>query len=199
MYMKKVFPLKIISIITQFVWLIFIWKENQTDIIILDEPTFGMDEESKEKIWESIQEIQNNNSNSTFIIGTSSIEEALTLSDRICILVNGNIKCIGTAKELEKNHCQRFILKIQSKYISEFQQKVMEDSHLFDADYIIEDEFNSFITYNVSLRQSLGNVFKVMEKYKSSGLLTEYSFNKLTLEQVYLNYSKYQKRYKNDG
>jgi len=162
------------------------------DIIVLDEPTVGMDAESKEIIWKAIRQIQKNRPNTTIIMATSSMEEAQNLCDRIGILVNGRLECIGTPEELEKNYCQRFILKVESNSISDFQQKVMNESQLFGNDYIIEDEFNSWITYNVSLQKSLGTVFDVMEHYKSENLITEYSFSKLTLEQFYLSCAKYQ-------
>jgi len=165
---------------------------SQTDIIVLDEPTKGMDISSRIKIWEVIQQIQKSRPNTTIIIATSSCEETQTLCDRICILVNGQLKCIGTPEELEKNYCQRFMLKVQTKSILKFQQKILRESHLFGHDYIIEDEFESHITYNVSLEQEIGNVFEVMEQCKISGLVTEYSFSKLTLQQLYLNYAKYQ-------
>ncbi|OUM66900.1 hypothetical protein PIROE2DRAFT_59080 [Piromyces sp. E2] len=165
---------------------------SQTDFIVLDEPTVGMDIESKEKIWEAIQQIRKTRQNTTIIIATSSLEEARKLGDSIGILVNGHLECIGTIEEIEKYYCQRFILKVNSKSIPEFQQNIMEKSHLFGNDYFIEDEFNSWITFNVSLQQTIGNVFEVMEHYKSSELITEYSFSKLTLEQLYLNFAKYQ-------
>jgi len=165
---------------------------SQTDIIVLDEPTKGMDINSRKKIWEVIQQIQKSRPNTTIIIATSSCEEAQILCDRVCILVNGQLKCIGTPEELEKNYCQRFMLKVQTKSISKFQQKIFRESHLFGHDYIIEDEFESHITFNVSLEQEIGNVFEVMEQCKASGLVMEYSFSKLTLQQLYLNYAKYQ-------
>jgi len=165
---------------------------SKTDIIVLDEPTVGMDVKSREIIWETLQQIQKNRPNTTIIIATSSFEEARNLGDRIGILVNGCLKCVGTPEELEKNYCQRYILKVQSESIPEFQQKIMKESHLFDDDYIIEDEFNTWITYNISLQQTIGTVFDVIEQYKSSGLVTEYSFSRLTLKQLYLNYAKYQ-------
>ncbi|OUM67830.1 hypothetical protein PIROE2DRAFT_35501, partial [Piromyces sp. E2] len=74
---------------------------SQPDIIILDEPTVGMDVESKEKIWEAMDQIRKNRPNTILIIATSSLEEALTLGDRIGILINGHLECIGTPQELE--------------------------------------------------------------------------------------------------
>ncbi|KAJ3138172.1 hypothetical protein HK100_000050 [Physocladia obscura] len=67
-------------------------------IILLDEPTSGMDVAATEKVWKLIQEIKNNR---TIIITTHSMEEADTLGDRIAILNKGQLQTVGTSMFLK--------------------------------------------------------------------------------------------------
>ena len=78
--------------------------------ILLDEPTTGLDPETKRKIWECISNIKKNRS---ILLTTHSMEEASVLSDRIGILVKGELKCIGTEMELKKIYSQVMNEKFQ--------------------------------------------------------------------------------------
>ena len=62
-------------------------------IIIMDEPTTGLDPVSRRKVWELIQKIKKDR---VVILTTHSMEEADVLSDKIAIIASGRFKCIGT-------------------------------------------------------------------------------------------------------
>ena len=62
-------------------------------IIFLDEPTTGMDPNSRRQVWELIKKIKQNR---VVILTTHAMEEADVLSDRIAVIVDGMLKCIGT-------------------------------------------------------------------------------------------------------
>ncbi|ORX77360.1 P-loop containing nucleoside triphosphate hydrolase protein, partial [Anaeromyces robustus] len=81
------------------------------DTIILDEPSFNVDNKTKNEIWEIINEMK---VNKTTIISTNSLEEAIQLCDRICILINGKLKCIGTIEEITNKYNQHYILKVNT-------------------------------------------------------------------------------------
>ena len=58
-------------------------------IILLDEPSAGMDPESRRFMWEVINRISVVNKNSSILLTTHSLEEAETLSTNIIMLVEG--------------------------------------------------------------------------------------------------------------
>lgn len=62
-------------------------------IIFMDEPTTGMDPVSRRNIWELIQELKKDK---VIILTTHAMEEADILADRIAVIVDGKMKCIGT-------------------------------------------------------------------------------------------------------
>ena len=62
-------------------------------VIIMDEPTTGMDPVSRQQVWKLIQWMKKNR---IIILTTHAMEEADVLSDRIAVIVDGQFKCVGT-------------------------------------------------------------------------------------------------------
>lgn len=70
---------------------------SEPDILFLDEPTLGLDILARRELWKVIKGLKGR---VTIILTTHYLEEAESLSDRICILKRGEVKALGTAKEL---------------------------------------------------------------------------------------------------
>ncbi|MCS7164395.1 MAG: ABC transporter ATP-binding protein [Thermodesulfovibrio sp.] len=71
---------------------------NDPDIIILDEPTTGLDPRSRRQIWDKIEFLKH--SGKTLILTTHYMEEAEKLCDRLAIMDKGKILVIDTPKNL---------------------------------------------------------------------------------------------------
>ncbi len=69
-------------------------------IIFLDEPTTGLDPQSRNMMWEKIKSLAN--SGTTVFLTTQYLEEADQLADMIAVLNQGKIVAQGTANELKK-------------------------------------------------------------------------------------------------
>ena len=78
-------------------------------ILFLDEPTTGLDPQSRQHIWEKILEIRERD-NITIFITTHYMEEAEYLCDQIAIIDQGKIIAQGTAEELKSSLGQDFII-----------------------------------------------------------------------------------------
>ncbi|HBP66365.1 MAG TPA: ABC transporter ATP-binding protein [Desulfosporosinus sp.] len=70
---------------------------SEPQILFLDEPTLGLDILARRELWGIIIKLKGK---VTIILTTHYLEEAESLSDRIGIMVKGNLKAIGTADEL---------------------------------------------------------------------------------------------------
>ena len=66
------------------------WMEKKVKLLILDEPTRGIDVRAKGEIYRTIKEMLDNGI--TIVVISSEIEELLTVSDRIVVMFNGEIK-----------------------------------------------------------------------------------------------------------
>jgi ABC-type multidrug transport system ATPase subunit len=75
---------------------------NEPEILLLDEPTLGLDPEVSIKIRQFIKKIKQEQ-NITIILTTHYMKEAEELSDRIAFISNGKIFTIGTIDEIYKN------------------------------------------------------------------------------------------------
>jgi len=69
-------------------------------IIFMDEPTTGMDPVSRRDVWELIRQLKKGR---TLILTTHAMEEADVLSDRIAVICDGKLKCVGTPLYLKNN------------------------------------------------------------------------------------------------
>ncbi|MEI3607532.1 ABC transporter ATP-binding protein [Pseudogracilibacillus sp. SE30717A] len=70
---------------------------SEPDILFLDEPTLGLDILARRELWNVVKGLKGN---ITIILTTHYLEEAESLSDRVCILKQGELKALGTAEEL---------------------------------------------------------------------------------------------------
>ncbi len=68
-------------------------------LVILDEPTVGLDPHIRHQLWDTIRNLKNEGV--TVVLTTHYLDEAETLSDRLCILDKGNIRLIDTPENLK--------------------------------------------------------------------------------------------------
>jgi ATP-binding cassette subfamily A (ABC1) protein 3 len=74
---------------------------GNSNIIILDEPTSGMDPSSKRSLWDFLKNYQRNK---IILITTHSLDEAEYLGDRIGIMSDGQLVCCGTSSYLKSKY-----------------------------------------------------------------------------------------------
>ncbi len=74
---------------------------HRPKVLILDEPTTGVDAVSRQEFWEMLQVLKENNI--TIVVSTPYMEEAAKC-DKIGLIKNGNIKAINTPGEITKNY-----------------------------------------------------------------------------------------------
>jgi len=75
---------------------------HQPRLIILDEPTVGLDPQIRRELWQHIVRLKA--SGASIILTTHYIEEAEELADRVCIIDAGEVKVIDTPDNLKKMH-----------------------------------------------------------------------------------------------
>lgn len=75
---------------------------HKPKVLILDEPTVGLDPSIRRNLWDVIKSLQKHGM--TIILTTHYLEEAEVLSDRVCILSNGEIMLTATVEQLRKQH-----------------------------------------------------------------------------------------------
>jgi ABC-2 type transport system ATP-binding protein len=89
---------------------------NDPDIIFLDEPTTGLDPQSRRNFWDLIEFIKAQGK--TILLTTHYMDEAYVLCDEIAIMDHGKIIAQGTPKELLAAHFNDVILQLPESDIS---------------------------------------------------------------------------------
>lgn len=85
------------------------------EILFLDEPTLGLDPQSRRAIWDYIAELKGKK---TILLTTHYLEEADVLSDRVGIIDEGKIVALGTPDELKKNISETNTMIISAENLS---------------------------------------------------------------------------------
>jgi len=75
---------------------------NNPDLLILDEPTIGLDPQARHLIWEKLKTLQAQGN--TIVLTTHYLDEAARLCDRLVIMDHGVILVEGTPVELVKKY-----------------------------------------------------------------------------------------------
>jgi len=83
---------------------------NEPTVLFLDEPTTGLDPQSRRNFWNLIDKIKKRNT--TIILTTHYMEEAYVLCDRIAIMDHGKIIAAGAPDQLLKHHYDDVILQL---------------------------------------------------------------------------------------
>ncbi len=75
---------------------------NDPDILVLDEPTTGLDPHSRRAVWDKLNHLKAKNT--TLLLTTHYMEEAEKLCDRVAIMDSGRIVTIATPQNLIDQH-----------------------------------------------------------------------------------------------
>ena len=83
-------------------------------IILMDEPSAGMDPEARRFMWRVVEQIQNEKT-SAVVLTTHSMEEAEALSTKMGIMVKGGIfKCFGTSQHIRDKFGTGFVIEVKA-------------------------------------------------------------------------------------
>ena len=75
---------------------------NTPELLILDEPTTGLDPHSRRAVWEKLNQLKFKNT--TLLLTTHYMEEAERLCDRVAIMDQGRIVTIASPQDLMDEH-----------------------------------------------------------------------------------------------
>ena len=152
---------------------------HQPPIIILDEPTAGVDVELRTTLWENVRSL--NKQGVTTILTTHYLEEAEKMCDRIGILSDGNLVALDTTKNL--------LQRIQTKVVYfTTDKKINIKDKFFDSLKIISNEENKLV---LSYEKSRINIDKIITEIKKQDvIIQDISTDDGDLEDVFLRLTK---------
>ena len=148
-------------------------------VIFFDEPTTGLDPQSRNSMWETIKSLAN--SGTTIFLTTQYLEEADQLADKIAILNKGKIVAEGTPQQLKKTlpHGQ-IELKFNTK-----DQLIAASKQVSDYETTTDE---SALSLSVTTDGSVSQLTRLLTKLETAKVeIAEFSKKAPTLDDVFLN------------
>jgi lipooligosaccharide transport system ATP-binding protein len=144
---------------------------NEPQILLLDEPTTGLDPQARHLVWDEIRALKKQGV--TIIITTHYMDEAAELCDRIFIMDNGKIIEEGKPSELVKKHVGSDVLEF------DLDEKLVEALKTELPDSMLET-FGERV--HVFTSKSHGVFERFIEKHQASNV----TIRNANLEDVFL-------------
>ncbi|HEY3375790.1 MAG TPA: ABC transporter ATP-binding protein [Candidatus Aquicultor sp.] len=147
---------------------------NNPKLIILDEPTTGLDPQARHLIWDKMRELKGQQV--TLVLTTHYMEEASQLCDRIVIMDEGTIIAEGSPAELINRYISREALEI--RVAPGQSQRAIDVLSPLSETYEVQDDTLVFFASSVDV---------LMRAAEEAHLPIEYVLVRLTtLEDVFL-------------
>ena len=86
---------------------------GQPRIVLLDEPSTGMDPQSKRFVWDTIEASFRPGQGRGAVLTTHSMEEADALCSRVGIMVKGELRCLGSTQHLKNKYGAGYQLEVK--------------------------------------------------------------------------------------
>jgi ABC-2 type transport system ATP-binding protein len=113
---------------------------HKPPVIVLDEPTAGVDVELRKKLWQFIKKL--NQKGHTIVLTTHYLEEAETLCSRVAMMDQGKIVALDKTKNLLKRFSAKNLnlrLDLKDKKIPASIQKLMRNLDHHSISFLIEE------------------------------------------------------------
>lgn len=137
-------------------------------IILLDEPSAGMDPEARRFMWSVVEKISQRDKKSAVILTTHSMEEAEALSTKMGIMVRGGIfRCYGSSQHIKNKFATGYEIEIKIR------KPTFEDLDQVKAMVGMQGELNSRVNL-LQAKEDLGKIAEIetliVDQIKKDGI-----------------------------
>jgi lipooligosaccharide transport system ATP-binding protein len=147
---------------------------NDPDLVVLDEPTTGLDPQARHLVWDKLRELTSEGK--TLVLTTHYMDEAAQLCDRLCIMEGGRIISEGTPQGLLEENVSPEVLEFRAS--ADALEKLAP---------ILEDAADGIDRFDERLLVYTSDSEMVTRKVKESGVSVENTlYRRATLEDVFL-------------
>ncbi|KAI9086495.1 hypothetical protein K1719_031579 [Acacia pycnantha] len=170
-------------------------------LVIMDEPTTGMDPITRRHVWDIIENAKRGRA---IVLTTHSMEEADILSDRIGIMAKGRLRCIGTSIRLKSRFGTGFIANISfhgnnferssadTEATSTRNHEIVKQFFENNLGVVPKEENSAFLTYVIPHDREgvLMNFFEELQDREEEFGISDIQLGLATLEEVFLNIAR---------
>ncbi|GMR40186.1 hypothetical protein PMAYCL1PPCAC_10381, partial [Pristionchus mayeri] len=157
------------------------------EILLLDEPTTGVDPKARRIIWGILAKVRE--AGSAIILTSHSMDECEALCTSLAIMVQGQFRCYGSIQHIKSRYGTGYSLlirlknskaaeKTRTRVMETFPGAVMKEHHLVQ------------MNFEVPRSGSWSELFERTEALATELQLEDYSLSQTTLDQVFLEFSR---------
>jgi ABC-2 type transport system ATP-binding protein len=156
---------------------------HRPKILFLDEPTIGLDPQSRHVVWDFLRKLMGDDSMTVFL-STHYMEEAETLCSRVAIIDSGKIVALGSPDELKSQIPGNDIISLTLENLSD---NIVEIIQNLPFVHKVNVEGNTIRVYVDSGAQNLP---LLIDEMKSSGVrVLSATIHEQSLEDVFIHYT----------
>uniref|UniRef100_A0A915PWE3 ATPase AAA-type core domain-containing protein n=1 Tax=Setaria digitata TaxID=48799 RepID=A0A915PWE3_9BILA len=153
------------------------------DVLLLDEPTTGVDPKASRVIWNILSKIRE--SGTALVLTSHSMEECDALCTQIAIMISGGFKCLGSTQHIKSKYGNGYSLAIRLRATGqigpakEMMKRIFPNSRLM-SEHILH------LNYELAVREkeTWSVLFEKVEKLVEAVDASDYSISQTTLDQV---------------
>uniref|UniRef100_A0A3B3Y4Z8 ABC transporter domain-containing protein n=1 Tax=Poecilia mexicana TaxID=48701 RepID=A0A3B3Y4Z8_9TELE len=152
-------------------------------ILLLDEPSSGMDPRTKRHLWKIISEEVRGKC--AVVLTSHSMEECEALCSRLAIMVKGQFRCLGSLQHIKNRFGSGFTVKMylakpscDAEEITAFMQRKFSTTFL-------KDQHSAMVEYHVpNAPGGVADIFSQLESNKHALRIKHFSVSQTTLDEV---------------
>eukprot|EP01135_Chromosphaera_perkinsii_P004597 Nk52_evm5s290 gene=Nk52_evmTU5s290 len=182
-------------------------------VILLDEPSTGMDPAAKRFMWDVIHSLRKDHA---IILTTHAMEECEALCTRIGIMVDGELRSMGSPQHLKSKFGDGYYLQMKlnssrvpvlgddstaAKSIAEpLETHVMRELQKQIPSMVVTEKRTGQLNVHIPHSKDLpiGECFNIVEDRKAEWNIINYDITQTTLETIFLNFGALQNDLKAD-
>ncbi|KAM9347110.1 glucosylceramide transporter ABCA12 [Symphorus nematophorus] len=157
-------------------------------ILLLDEPSSGMDPRTKRHLWKIISEEVKGKC--AVVLTSHSMEECEALCSRLAIMVKGQFRCLGSLQHIKNKFGSGFTVKMylaeascDTEAITGFMQRRFPSTYL-------KDQHSTMVEYHVPVAPGgVADIFDQLESNKNALQIKHFSVSQTTLDEVFINFA----------
>ncbi|XP_043104736.1 uncharacterized protein abca12 isoform X2 [Puntigrus tetrazona] len=157
-------------------------------ILLLDEPSSGMDPRSKRHLWNIISEQVMGKC--AVVLTSHSMEECEALCTRLAIMVKGQFRCLGSLQHIKNRFGKGFTVKM---YLSGASCDVDMISNFMQQNFpstCLKDHHSNMVEYHVPVAPGgVASIFGLLESNKAVLQIKHFSVSQTTLDEVFINFA----------
>ncbi|KAK5861274.1 hypothetical protein PBY51_022684 [Eleginops maclovinus] len=158
-------------------------------ILLLDEPSSGMDPRTKRHLWKIISEEVKGKC--AVVLTSHSMEECEALCSRLAIMVKGQFCCLGSLQHIKNRFGSGFTVKMylaeascDAEAITVFMRSRFPSTYL-------KDQHSTMVEYHVPIAPGgVADIFDQLETNKNALQIKHFSVSQTTLDEVFINFAQ---------